>query len=46
MSTTQLPRREPTLADVIDLRPWDVPTTPLSDDKLDVVLAWLDDPTA
>ncbi|HET8616887.1 MAG TPA: hypothetical protein VFL94_15305 [Actinomycetales bacterium] len=45
MSTTQLPRREPTLADVIDVRPWDVPPTPVNEAQLDVVLDWLDDPT-
>jgi hypothetical protein len=45
MPTTPLPRREPSLHDVIDLRPWDVPA-PLTDDMLGDVLTWLDDPTA
>lgn len=46
MASIPLPRRESTFSDVIDLRPWDVPVTPLSPADLDTVLDWLDQPTA
>ena len=46
MASIPLPRREPSLSDVIDLRPWDVPATPLTPADLDTVLTWLDQPTA
>jgi hypothetical protein len=46
MASIPLPRRESTFSDVIDLRPWDVPATPVSPADLDLVLTWLDQPTS
>lgn len=45
MASLPLPRREPSISDVIDLRPWDVPTAPLTPTDLNSVLSWLDQPT-
>lgn len=46
MASIPLPRRESGVSDVIDLRPWDVPSTPVSTADLHVVLDWLDLPSA
>jgi hypothetical protein len=46
MASIPLPRRERSASDVIDLRPWDVPSAPVTTADLDTVMDWLEQPTA